>query len=35
MLVADLLKKSVYADQKEQVRVAAVKSLSTLIPMMA
>ena len=34
-LVADLLRQSVYMDQKELVRVASVKSIATLIPMMA
>ena len=34
-LVADLLRRTVYMDQKEQVRVASVKSLSSLIPMMS
>ena len=34
-LAAELLRKSVYMDQKELIRVAAVKSLSTLIPMMS
>jgi len=34
-LVAELLRKSIYMDQKEKVRVAAVKSLATLIPMLA
>lgn len=33
-LVANLIRKSVYSDQKEQVRVAAVKSLASLIPML-
>ena len=33
--VSELLRKSVYADQKEIIRVAAVKSFSSLISMMA
>lgn len=32
--VADLIRKCVYMDQKEQVRVAAAKSLSSLMPML-
>lgn len=33
--MADLLRKSVYMDQKEQIRVAASKSLASLVPMLA
>jgi hypothetical protein len=33
--VAELLKKSVYMDEKEKVRVAATKSLASLFPLMS